>query len=232
MVKSTLLVVDDDPGWLKMATVFFSASGFKVSTAASCLEAVSLAGKMRPDCLLLDYHMTDGDGGMVCSSLRGDPILRKTPIIMVSADPELEISAYSEHKADGFVLKGSPLEKILAMVDSVLRRVDWERGVMEKGDLKLHKDILAVSRNSGPGITLSREQFTLLSLLVERSPAFVTEAEIVRSVLGAMSDEKGDAVRALVYRLRQKLGIRLGRRIKSKRRQGWIYVQPRHNRPS
>ncbi|MDA8132149.1 MAG: response regulator transcription factor [Elusimicrobia bacterium] len=226
MGRTTLLIVDDDPAWLKMMAGFFAAEGFDVRTAGSCAEAVAAAGASRPDCLLLDYHMNDGDGGMVCSSLRSDAALRNTPIIMVSADPAQEIPAYAEYQADGFILKGSPLAKIRAVVDSVLRRVAWERGIIEKGDLRLEKETLGVFRNSKPAVTLSKNQFQLLSLLVERSPAFVPEAEIACLILGVAQDERSDAVRALVHRLRQKLGLQLGRRIKCKRNLGWIYVQP------
>lgn len=226
MDQTTLLIIDDDPAYLHTASAYFSAAGFDVRTAGSCADAIKAAAGTRPDCLLLDYHLGDGDGSSVCHSLRADMNLRKTPIIMISGDPLQEISAYTDYKADGFLLKDTSFAKVQAVVESVLRRVNWERGILRKGDLRLEKETLTVSRENAESSSLSAEQFGLMFLLVEKSPEFVREETIFKQVLGAEPETKSDAVRALIHRLRQRLGARLGRRIKCKRGLGWTYVQP------
>lgn len=231
MHKTTLLVIDDDTSWLGSVARYFTASGFDVRTAATCAAGVELAGAVRPDCVLLDFHLVDGDGGAVCSYLRADPALRKTPIIMVSGDLLRELDSYNKYKADGFILEGTQFAKIQAIIESVLRRVNWERGIFETGDLRLEKETLRVFRGSRLAAALSPEQFRLFSMLIEKSPAFVSEEDIARHVIGSAPYGKTDAVRALLHRLRQKLGVQLGRRIKSKRSLGWIYVQPRLQAP-
>ncbi|MBI4349973.1 MAG: response regulator transcription factor [Elusimicrobia bacterium] len=227
MHKTILLVIDDDVHWLAAAVKYFTVSGFEVRTAATCAAGIELASAARPDCLLLDFHLTDGDGGAVCSRLRSDPALGKTPIIMVSGDLNRELDSYNEYKADGFILKGTQFAKVLAVIESVLRRVRWERGIFETADLRLEKETCRVFKCSRLAATLSPEQFRLFSMLIEKSPEFVSEDFIARYVIGTVSDGRTDAVRALLHRLRQKLGVQLGRRIKSKRNLGWIYVQPR-----
>ena len=112
------------------------------------------------------------------------------------------------------------------MVQSLLRRVNWERGTISRHDLALDGENLQVLKNSKHAAYLSREQFSCLSLLLEKSPAFVSEGEIIAAVYAGDPD-KAEALHSLMYRLRKSLGARLGRRIKCKRKQGWIYVQPR-----
>ncbi len=227
MHQRTLLIIDDDKTWLRVAVKWFASFGFKVSTAATCAAGIELAEAEIPDCVLLDFHLTDGNGGAVCSYLRSNLKLKKIPIVMASADPRQELPSYNEHKADAFVLKGTPFQKTLAIIESVLRRVNWERGILEKCDLRLEKETFQVFRDSRPAARLSPEQFQLFSILIEKSPDFVSEEHIAKCVIGSVSDGKKDAVRALLHRLRLKLGVQLGRRIKNKRNLGWIYVQPR-----
>ncbi|MHB0995385.1 MAG: response regulator transcription factor [Elusimicrobiales bacterium] len=232
MNQTTLLIVDDNPVYLRTVSAYFNQNGFTVRTAANCADALKSAEELRPDCMLLDYHLTGGDGSSVCYSLRADTHLRKMPIIMVSGDPTQEMPAYTDYKADGFLLKCTPLAKVQAVVETVLRRVNWERGILQKGDLRLEKETLQIFRGHVPTVTLSEEQFDLLFMLVEKSPEFVSEETITGQILGAGPEVKSDAVRALLHRLRQRLGPQLGRRIKGKRRLGWTYVQPRRRASS
>ena len=227
MHKTTLLIIDDDLAWLRTTAKYFTTSGFNVLTAPNCAAGIGLAEAVRLDCVLLDFHMTLGDRGAVCTYLRSNLALKKTPIIMVSSDRLKELASYNEHKADGFVLKNTPPAKIRAVIESVLRRINWERGICENGDLRLERETLQVFRGSRPAARLSLEQFHLLSLLIEKSPEYVNEEDIARDVIGSVSEGKTDAVRALLHRLRLKLGTQLGKRIKSKRNLGWAYVQPR-----
>lgn len=227
MHKTTLLIIDDDLAWLRSTASYFTASGFNVLTAATCAAGIGLAEAVRLDCVLLDFHLTLGDRGAVCSYLRSNLALTKTPIIMVSSDRLKELASYNEHKADGFILKDAPAAKIRAVIESVLRRINWERGICETGDLRLERETLQVFRGARPAARLSLEQFHLLSLLIEKSPEYVNEEDIAKDVIGSVSEGKTDAVRALLHRLRLKLGTQLGKRIKSKRNHGWTYVQPR-----
>jgi DNA-binding response OmpR family regulator len=232
MNQTTLLIVDDDPTYLRTVSAYFNQSGFTVRTAVTCADALASAEELRPDCMLLDYHLTGGDGSNVCYSLRADTRLKKTPIIMVSGDPEQEMPAYTDYKADGFLLKGTSLAKVQAVVETVLRRVNWERGILQKGDLRIERETLKVFRGNTQAATLSEEQFQLLFMLMEKSPEFVSEETISGQILGAGPEVKSEAVRALLHRLRQRLGPQLCRRIKSKRRLGWTYVQPRRRTAS
>lgn len=225
--KYTILIVDDDKAWLRSISSFFKFFSYEVLTAATCAEGVELARLHRPDCILLDFHLPDAEADFFCSRIRSDQDLKKTPIIIISVDGEQECSSYLKCEADGFVMKGGPLNTIRLMVKSMLRRVNWERGIIEKGDMRLEQENLMVFLNTKPFARLSLEQFRFLFILVEKSPCFVSDNNILEFTFGAdIALAKFDALRGLANRLRAKLGRRIGRRIKSKSSSGWIYLQP------
>jgi len=229
MSKPSILVIDDDPACLKMISAkALDGAKYKVFTASSRIEGLNLAALHRPDCILVDYHLQDGSAVDVCGAIRADDNLKKTPIIVISADPTRNIEAQEDCQADRFIAKCVPLAEYDAAIQSLLRRVAWERGILEKGDLRIEAATGMVSRYGKPVARLSDERFQLLALLVGRSPEFVPEKEIVQTVLHAepFANKKG-AVKTLVCRLRHDLGTQIGRRLKNKRNQGWIYVQPR-----
>jgi len=227
MNKRTVLIVDDDTIWLRSLSNFFKIFNYEVGTATNCADAFNLVRQLRPDCVLMDYHLPDGDAGPLCARIRADQDLKKTPIIIVSADGEQEYGSYLKHQADGFVLKGGPLNRIRMLVESMLRRVWWERGILEKGDLRLETANLTVFKDAKPVARLSLEQFRFLFMLMERSPLFVDENDILKFVFDTkVVPNKFDALRGLANRLRAKIGPRLGRRIKNKNALGWIYLQP------
>lgn len=222
-----MLIVDDDKVWLRSISAFFKTFDYNVLTALTCVEGLALARRHKPDCVLLDFHLPDADGGVFCAQIKMDLNLRKTPIIIVSGDCEQECSSYLVCEADGFVMKGGPFNTIRMMVESILRRIRWDRGTLEKGDIRLETTGLTVFKKSKFLARLPLEQFRFLFILMERSPSFVSEDEVLKFISGTdTAPEEFSELRGLASRLRAKLGRQIGRRIKSKNSHGWIYVQP------
>lgn len=103
--NATILLVDDDPGTLRvlhhslsdMAVMRFSTSG---------TEGLALARNWRPDLILLDIEMPDLDGVSFCQQLKGDPGTAETAVLFVTghADADMEIAAFDAGAAD-FITK-------------------------------------------------------------------------------------------------------------------------------
>lgn len=120
-----ILVIDDDLVWHRLLKRLFEEMDYDIHTAASCEDGVRLAEKQKPDCILLDFHLKDGDAVDVCAALKNGAERPKFPVIVVSSDPEVEITAYAECRAEYFVLKGSHTMTILP---KVVREVLGEGG--------------------------------------------------------------------------------------------------------
>jgi len=126
MGKRMILVIDDDLLWRRLLVRIFDGTGYEVRTAASCEDGVRLAGKHRPDCILLDFHLKDGDAVAVCAALKNGAERPKFPVIVVSSDPAAELAAYAECGAAYFVLKGArTVLELPRIVGAVLGDGGW-----------------------------------------------------------------------------------------------------------
>lgn len=228
MPMRTLLAVDDDKLWLTTLRAWFTQAGYNIHTAATCAEAIKMAATLHPDCVLLDYSLGDGTGAEVCSYIRNSKKLKKTPIIVISGCEEEELASHNQYQADAFILKPAQLAKVQAIMETALRRVRIERGIIGKGDIRLETVNFQVYRDSEFVTRLPEDQFRFFAMLIAKSPDFVSEADIAKTLFNSdFAPDVSDAIRGLAQRLRNKLGPQLGRRIKSEVDKGWVYVQPR-----
>ena len=119
--KRSILVVDDAPAWHKLISRFLGGLGYKIYTAATCADGVKPAALRRPDCIVLDFHLSDGDAARVCLAIKAEEELKKIPVIIFSLDPCAEIAAYERCRAGYFLLKGTAgLEALPAAIEAVL----------------------------------------------------------------------------------------------------------------
>ena len=223
-----ILIIDDNPAWQWQAVDAFPKDRYVIYTADSCHDGLKQFKIHKPDCVLLDYCLPDGDGAVFCCKVRKEEKLVRTPIIIVSGEGSWEKSAYTDCQADGFILKDADFAKNREVLEMVMRRICWERGIIDVGDIRLERAGLEVIRFSKSFVRLSFHQFQLFYLLVQESPDFVSEDEISKCLYNSdFAPQNEESIRGRIQRLRKKLGRQLGRRIKNKSGLGWIYVQPR-----
>ncbi|MBT2452237.1 response regulator transcription factor [Streptomyces sp. ISL-43] len=120
-----ILVVDDDPTVAEVVTGYLRSAGFTVDTAADGPAALALAGRVRPDLVVLDLMLPGLDGLEVCRRLRADgPV----PVIMLTArGDEDDRIAGLETGADDYVTKPFSPRELVLRVASVLRRGGSDR---------------------------------------------------------------------------------------------------------
>lgn len=222
-----ILIAEDDKALLKVLSAYFSRTGFTVYRAETCQDAVRLAREVLPDCFLLDYQLTDGVITPVCGFIRGYEPLRGSPIVILSNHSERSADCYEFCQADVFIQKGRPLAEIKAAISRHLARAAAAADVNRKSDLGLDAAALALIKDGKIAARLSPEQFRFMTLLLGKASSFVSGEELCAYVFSAPPEDCRKALSSLVYRLREKLGPWLSRRIKCTRHRGWIYVQPR-----
>ncbi len=88
----TILCIDDDRIVLTFCSDALERHGCRALIASDGATGVDMAKRDRPDVILLDVMMPGTPGLDVCRLLRAEPVLRDTPIILLTAseDPELE----------------------------------------------------------------------------------------------------------------------------------------------
>ncbi|MBO6108313.1 MAG: response regulator [Eubacterium sp.] len=111
--KKTVLVVDDDPDFLKVITGWL---GFKynIEGVRSGSEAIRFLDSVRPDLILLDYEMPELDGYQVFDRIRNDPFTYRIPIIFLTGNNDREtVMRILKKKPDGYLLKTTHKDELL-----------------------------------------------------------------------------------------------------------------------
>ena len=80
-----ILVVDDDPGIIKVVTAGLSSNGFEVVSAPDGNEGIRAAKQQYPDLIIMDIMMPDLQGGDVVRLLKSENQTKNIPIIFLSA---------------------------------------------------------------------------------------------------------------------------------------------------
>jgi len=88
----TILVIDDDPSPLEMASELLASDGHRPLTASSGRDGLAQARAESPDLVLLDYHLPDMDGLAVIEKLRADPITRRIPVVALTSATAAELA--------------------------------------------------------------------------------------------------------------------------------------------
>jgi CheY-like chemotaxis protein len=91
MSQKKILIIDDDPSFLEICSAILKESDYQVDTASNTEEGLKKILSQWPDLLLLDIMMATMDEGLNFATAlkqRGD--LRRLPIMLVSAQPDVE----------------------------------------------------------------------------------------------------------------------------------------------
>ncbi len=84
-MEKQVLVVDDEPGIVKMVESRLKAAGYGVLTAADAEEGLRACRTARPDVAVLDIMMPGMSGDLMADAMKNDPELRAIPVIFLTA---------------------------------------------------------------------------------------------------------------------------------------------------
>jgi two-component system OmpR family response regulator len=200
-----LLVVDDEKTILELLSGSLRLAGFEVTTAASGAEAVRAAASHRPDLVLLDVMMPDGDGFEALRRMRSAGI--EVPVIFLTArDEEPDRVNGFDLGADDYVTKPFSLNELLGRIRAVLRRTrPGDPGSrLCVADLELDEDAHEVKR-AGAGADLTPTEYWLLRFLMLNAGRVVSKDQILDHVWEGDPARDGNVVEPCVSYLRRKV---------------------------
>ncbi len=121
-----ILIVEDERHLATGLKLNFELEGFSVDIAGTVREAAARLASSEPyAAIVLDVSLPDGDGFTLCRKMRSAGNL--TPIIMLTARSEATARVEGlEAGADDYLTKPFDLDELLARVNSMLRRQQWE----------------------------------------------------------------------------------------------------------
>lgn len=209
MSKQTILVVDDEQDLLDLIEYNLKKEGFAVIKAENGLEGIKAAKEHKPDLILLDIMMPKMDGLEVCSQIRQNQEIKKTPIIFLTArgDEKTEVEGLNMG-GDDYVTKPISTTKLMSRIKAVLRRFDGtedEIVKLEVHDLTIDKDRYIVKKGN-EDFHLPRKEFELLYFLASRRGRVLDRQTLLNKVWGDNIYVVDRTVDVHVRKIREKLG--------------------------
>ena len=200
-----ILVIEDEPAIRNVLRVLLEAEGYRFIEADTAMRAEIEARSHKPDLLLVDLGLPDGDGLKVIRKVRAwSPV----PVIVLSARTmeEQKIAAL-DAGADDYVTKPFSAPELLARVRAALRRN--VRGTEQSQVLRLSEIEVDLAKRETHGpqgeVHLTPLEYRVLECLARHLGSIVVQNQLVREVWGP--ERLGDtrSLRVCVKNLRNKL---------------------------
>ncbi len=123
---STVLMVDDEPDFLRIAERILGPAGLVLETAATAEAAWEKLRSRRPSVAILDWNLPGESGVELCRRIRRDPDLKDMPVMMLTVRnlPEEELRGLEESGADLYLTKPIEPEVLLTRIQSLLRLLE------------------------------------------------------------------------------------------------------------
>ncbi|MCM8613424.1 two-component system response regulator KdpE [Accumulibacter sp.] len=201
-----VLVVEDEPNIRRFIRMSLEAEGCQVYEADSMQRGLIAAGTRRPEMVVLDLGLPDGDGVDFIRDLRA---WSDIPIIVLSArTTEADKVGALDSGADDYLTKPFGAAELLARVRAQLRRRSSATGsgstVVEFGRMRVDLGKRLVER-AGEPVHLTPIEYRLLAFLVTHPDSVLTHRQLLKAVWGPSHAEDSHYIRVYMGLLRKKI---------------------------
>ena len=199
-----ILVVDDEKAMQRFLKNALSSAEFSVHIAGGGKEALTAAGAIRPDLIILDLGLPDMDGVEVLRRLRE---WTQVPVIILSVrDREDDKVTALDSGADDYLTKPFGIGELLARIRVALRKSlpQSPEPVYKVDGLEVdleHRRVFAQEKE----IQLTPTEYDLLRLLVTHAGKVLTHNQILRQMWGPAYMEQPHLLRVNISNLRRKI---------------------------
>jgi two-component system KDP operon response regulator KdpE len=200
------LLIEDEPQIRRFVRMALEEEGWQVFESDTMRRGLIEAGTRKPNLVILDLGLPDGDGVEFIRDLRK---WSSVPVIVLSArlDETDKIKAL-DAGADDYLTKPFGVGELLARVRATSRRQRSEsgnsNGVIRFGDVEVDLSRRIVTKRS-VSVHLTPTEYRLLAVLVQNAGRVVTNLHLLREVWGPSHKEDGHYLRIYMGHLRQKL---------------------------
>ncbi len=202
-----ILLVDDDEALRKTLAEQLALDGeFACVEAGTAGEVLAVAQKEKPDAILLDVGLPDGDGRQVCEALRKAGI--SVPIIMVTASSgEADTIRGLDMGANDYISKPFRLGELLARLRAHLRQHEHsEDALIPIGPYIFKPNVkMLVDEKANKKIRLTEKETAILKYLYRAEQRAVGRETLLGEVWGYNAGVTTHTLETHVYRLRQKI---------------------------
>ena len=205
--KARILVVDDEPRYVRAMQANLEARGYEVLAAQNGQTAIELARRQQPDLILLDIRMPGLDGHEVCRRIRE---FSSVPVIMLTAlSDEVNKVKGLDTGADDYVTKPFSIVELLARVRAALRRAELSKQPETNPTFQVGDLLVDFSRRrvfvSGQEVSLTPTEYRLLCELARQAGRVLMPDYLLKKVWGIEHVKDARLVWQVMHRLRRKI---------------------------
>jgi two-component system KDP operon response regulator KdpE len=202
-----IVLIEDEAQIRRFVSAALVDKGWQVHEAATAAQGLVEAGTRKPDLVLLDLGLPDGDGIALVRDLR---VWSTMPILILSArSAEQDKIAALDAGADDYLTKPFGVGELLARVRAMLRRRMQASDlgpIATFGEIQLDFSLRTASR-AGVVLHLTPIEYRLLCVLIASGGRVLTHRQLLREVWGPSHAESNHYLRIFVGHLRQKIEI-------------------------
>ena len=205
-MPTSILIVDDEPRYLRLLEANLCTEGYEVITAQNGKEAIEMFSANPVDLIVLDVMMPLMDGFETCQRIRQ---YSNVPIIILTAKgEEYDRVRGLDVGADDYLVKPFSVMELLARVRAVLRRAQVSESgqdrYFEHGNLRIDLARAEVWRGENP-VFLSATEYRLLLQFAHNIGKILSSEELLGSAWGPEYRSDKEILWVTIARLRQKV---------------------------
>lgn len=202
----TILIVEDECQIRRFVRTALEREGMRVGEAGTRRDGLIEAGRCKPDLVVLDLGLPDGDGAQFVEDFRA---WSSAPVLVLSArSTENDKIGVLDAGADDYLTKPFSVGELLARVRALLRRgrngAEAEAALVAFGDVEVDFSRRQVTRG-GELIKLTPIEYRLLGVLIANAGKVLTHRHLLREIWGPAYSDSSHYLRIYVGHLRHKL---------------------------
>lgn len=216
MSQPVAILIEDEVQIRRFVRAALEAQGWQVHEASTAQRGLADAATRKPDLLIVDLGLPDGDGLDVIRDVRG---WSNMPIVVLSArTDETDKIAALDAGADDYLTKPFGLGELMARVRANLRRPrsvsapalcgagTAADAVFRFGDVEVNR-VERIVRRAGAEVHLTPTEYRVLTVLIANVGRVITHRQLLRDVWGPSHSEQSHYLRIYMGHLRQKLEV-------------------------
>jgi DNA-binding response OmpR family regulator len=205
VAEAQILITEDDADILELIAYSLENDGFKVFTARTAAEALSILADEMVDLAILDVMLPDMSGIELCRRMKQKERLEAIPVLFVTAKTE-ETDKLIGFKvgADDYLTKPFSPRELVARARALIKRSRGSKDTYRFRGLSVHFERHVIEID-GERMALTPREFMVLKVLIEAQRKTIARGTLLERAWGMEAKAGLRSVDVTVTRLREKL---------------------------
>lgn len=179
-MRNKILLIEDDQGLANTLKEFFEDNGLKVCVAATSEEGLSFYVTNKPDLILLDIILPDGNGFDVISTIRDKDLL--TPAILMTGTEFTDANQIKAYELGSLNFMPKPIlpQAVLALIQHILALPkELKKYKVGSCEIQIHSQSVVINSKK---YNVREKDSNLLQFLLERKNQVVSRRTLLKQI--------------------------------------------------